>query len=150
MRISNLRDRPEFADQVADRGWHAWWTQSGVPLSAYRAGLEQMISGEGIPTAFVAHDGETYLGSALLIDNDLDERPLYGPWIAALWVEPDARRQGLAQALTDAARAEAKRLGIAILYLCATPENSPYYEARGFTRIESDVAGLNIFTIASA
>ena len=149
MRISNLRDCPDFADQIADRGWHAWWTQSGVPLSAYRAHLEPMMSGEGIPAAFVAHDGAAYLGSALLIDNDLDERPHYGPWIAALWVEPQARRQGIAQALIDAARAQAKRLGIDLCYLCATPENSPYYEARGFSRVESDVAGVHIFTIAS-
>lgn len=150
MRISNLRDQPHFADQIADRGWNAWWTQSGVPLSTYRAHLEPMITGKAIPAAFVAHDGGTYLGSALLIDNDLEERPQYGPWIAALWVEPAARRQGLAQALIRAARAEAKRLGIETCYLCATPENSPYYLARGFTQIEGDVAGVNVFTIASA
>lgn len=147
MSISNLRDCPEFADSIADRAWHAWWTDSGVSLATYRDHLDPMIAGNGVPLALVAHDGDAYLGSALLIESDLEDRPQYAPWIAALWVEPAARRNGVAASLILATRQEAAKLGYGVCYLCATPDNSPYYLARGFTLIESDVAGLDVFSI---
>ncbi|MEZ2131280.1 MULTISPECIES: GNAT family N-acetyltransferase [unclassified Sinorhizobium] len=147
MEISNLKDCPGHADIVADRGWNAWWTESGVPQAQYRAHLTPMIEGEGIPFALVAHDEDTYLGSVLVIECDLDDRPQYTPWIAALWVEPKARRQGIAANLIEAARDEAASRGHLSCYLCATPDNSPYYLARGFKPIESDVSGLNVFVV---
>lgn len=150
MDISTLRERPGFADTVADRGWHAWWTDSGESLAQYRAALEPMLGGDGIPFGIVAHHQRTYLGSTLVIENDLEERPRYAPWIAALWVEPAWRRQGVAARLMAAARAEAARHGHDSCYLCATPDKSPYYVARGFTRIERDVSGLDVFAIQTA
>ncbi|MEJ7011468.1 GNAT family N-acetyltransferase [Sinorhizobium meliloti] len=36
-----------------------------------------------------------------MIENDLDDRPQYTPWIAALWVEPDMRRRGIAAKLME-------------------------------------------------
>jgi predicted N-acetyltransferase YhbS len=108
-----------------------------------------MIEGDDIPLALVANEHERYLGSVLLIENDLDDRPQYSPWIAALWVEPEVRRNGIAAKLIEAARNKARRRGYGQCYLCATPENSPYYLARGFEQIESDVSGLNVFRIKS-
>ncbi len=149
MTISALRDRPEFADTLADRAWHAWWTESGVSLASYRAHLDPMMEGQGIPLALVAHEGRAYLGSVLLIDSDLDARPQLAPWIAALWVEPERRREGIAARLIEAARAEAGRLGHEACYLCATPDKRPYYVARGFKLIEADVDGLDVLVIRS-
>jgi GNAT superfamily N-acetyltransferase len=147
--VSNLREAPHFADIIADRGWHAWWVDSDVALADYRAHLEPMIKGAGIPSGFVAHCDDSYLGSGLLIECDHDLRPSLAPWIAALWVEPGARSSGIAQALIAAARVEAERLGYEKCYLCASPDNSPYYRKRGFDLIEADVGGLNIFSIES-
>lgn len=147
MKISNLKDAPGFADTVADRGWNAWWTESGVPLEQYRAHLDVMIEGNGIPFCLVAHDDDVYLGSVLVIDDDLEARPDYAPWIAALWVEVSARRRGIASRLIDAARAEAIRLGNEICYLCATADKTDFYRARGFALIETDVCGLNVLRI---
>ena len=118
-----------------------------MPLSEYQSGIERMAASSGIPTAFVAHDGGTYVGSVLLIENDLKVRPQYAPWIAALWVEPAFRRRGVAEELIDAARSEAKRFGHDACYLCATEMNSPYYRNRGFRLVEPAVEGLNVFTI---
>lgn len=147
MKVSNLKTNPAWADTIASRGWNAWWTDSGVSLMEYRAHLDPMIEGNNIPVALVAHEDEKYLGSVLLIDNDLADRPQYSPWIAALWVEPEMRRSGIAVKLIEAARNEAQKCGYSVCYLCATPENSPYYSARGFKQIESDVSGLNVFMI---
>lgn len=118
-----------------------------MSLADYRAHLNPMIESDGVPLALVAHANGVYLGSVLVIECDLDDRPEYAPWIAALWVEPDARRHGIAAKLIEAARAEAAENGYDLCYLCATPDNSPYYLARGFKLIESDVSGLNVFSI---
>ena len=150
MQISSLRQRPDFADTVADRGWHAWWTESGVPLADYRAHLDPMLAGGGIPFGLVAHDGPAYAGSVLVIESDLDARPRLAPWIAALWVEPERRRQGVAARLIRAAREEAGRLGRPFCHLCATPDRTPFYLAQGFERIEAGVEGLDLFRIPSA
>jgi GNAT superfamily N-acetyltransferase len=147
--ISTLRQRPAFADTVASRGWHAWWTDSPVPLTEYRSWVQDCCVGSGIPAALVAHDGAIYLGSANLIASDMETRPQYTPWIAALWVDEAQRSRGIAAALIDAARAEARTLGIGTVYLCASRANAPYYLARGFTRIEEDVDGLNVLTIGA-
>ena len=97
--VSNLRDECHFASTIADRGWSAWWTESDVTLTDYLRGIQFMGEGEGIPCAFVAHAGQQYAGSVLLIADDLESRPTYTPWIAALWVEPAYRRQGVAARL---------------------------------------------------
>ena len=145
--LSLLSDRPGFTDTVTDRGWHAWWIDSGVSLSGYRAHFDPMIRGESLPFGLVAHADDVYLGSVLVIENDLDARPTLSPWIAALWVEPAHRRQGLAARLIGAARSRAAQLGHGTCYLCATPDKAPYYLARGFRLIESDVQGLDVFVI---
>ncbi|PZQ96776.1 MAG: N-acetyltransferase [Cereibacter sphaeroides] len=147
MKISALTDVPHFADIIANRGWTAWWTDSELGEADYRAGLKPMITGDGIPFALVAHDSAHYLGSVLVIENDLEARPQYAPWIAALWVEPEFRSQGIAATLISAAREMANALGHSSCYLCASPQNSPYYIARGFRLIETGVDGLNVFVI---
>lgn len=149
MQISDLRQYPGYADTVADRGWNAWWTESGVPIEDYRAHLDPMLEGHGVPSAFVAHENDRYIGSVLIIDNDLDERPNYSPWIAALWVEPEFRRQGVAAQLMARSREYLAKLGHDTCYLCATAEKRPYYLKQGFTLLEEDVAGMDVFSIPS-
>jgi N-acetylglutamate synthase-like GNAT family acetyltransferase len=143
--ISNLRKVPHFADTVASRGWHAWWTDSGVPLADYRSLLNPMLESDGIPFCLVAHDGEVYQGSCVVIENDLDARPRYAPWIAALWVDPDHRSQGLASSLMREARSILHAMSVKSVYLCAKPKMTTYYLARGWNQIETDIAGLNVF-----
>ncbi len=145
MHISDITDKPGFADIVADRGWHAWWTQTDVTRAQYRARLDAVFAGDPIPFALVAHEGDTYAGSVLVIADDLSARPDYTPWIAALWVEPERRRQGIATQLLSAARTQAAERGHRTLYLCANPDKTPFYQAQGFRLIETGVSGLDIF-----
>lgn len=118
-----------------------------MPLEYYRAHLDPMLGEDAIPFALVAHDGDTYVGSVLVIDNDLDARANYAPWIAALWVDPDYRKQGVAAALIKAARRHVGSLGNGTCYLCATADKRPYYLKQGFTLLEEDVTGLDVFSI---
>ncbi len=56
--------------------------------------------------------------------------------LAAVWVRPDHRRQGLARALTSALAAEAERRGLRSMHLQVEADNEPattLYERLGFT-----------------
>ena len=147
--ISDLRDVPEFTDIMADRLWTAWWRDEGrMSREELGAMIGDAITSSGIPLALIAHRGDVFCGTVSVIEDDLPIRPHYGPWLAALWVEAHARRQGIAESLIDAARARAAYL-TDVLHLYCTPENTPFYERRGWLRVETDVGGVNIFRRAT-
>ena len=85
--ISDLRQRPEFFDTIASRIWQAWWKQRGFPLKYIAGRLREHLDANLTPFALVAHDGPTFKGSILVIDSDMDDRPQYSPWVAAVWVD---------------------------------------------------------------
>jgi GNAT superfamily N-acetyltransferase len=143
--VSDLRTVPAFAPLVADRVWRAWWEGKGVPLSDLRARLDESFGANPVPSTFVAHEGARFRGCVALIACDVEERPALTPWVAALWVEPQARRQGIAAALMARAAETAFAAGHPRVYLAAVPALAAYYAARGWTLVESDIDGLEIF-----
>lgn len=146
MRISNLRDVPGFASTVADRLWNAWWKDEGVALSALEERLAESLGATPIPFTLVAHDGETFLGTVSLIESDMEERPQYTPWLAALWVDDAFRKTGIGSALIDAATRNASGLRVPVLYLCTEEGNAAFYQRRGWQVVENGVNGLTIFS----
>jgi predicted N-acetyltransferase YhbS len=129
--------------------WKAWWEPYGNPLIAVENHLRQDIaSAAKFPFGIVAHENENYFGHCLAIPNDLDERPDLSPWIAALWVEPEFRRQGIAAKLMDRAIQELQALGNKSVYLCAVPAMRNYYLQRGWILIDQDQGGskLDVFS----
>src|ERR1700682_1881021 len=101
--ISDLRQCPVFFDTVADRIWQAWWEASGTPVDCISGRLRENMEATPIPFALVAHDGGTFLGTSSVIASDLAERPQLTPWVAAVWVEAQARRRGVGGALVQRA-----------------------------------------------
>ncbi|UFS74507.1 GNAT family N-acetyltransferase [Tardiphaga sp. 37S4] len=142
--ISDLRQQPDFFDTVADRIWQAWWKRHGVPEAYIVERLRENMQGTDLPIALVAHRGPDFLGTASLLVSDLDERPQYTPWVAAVWTEPDARKQGIAPALIERACLEAFSRGHARVYLCAAPPRRAWYESIGWTPIEDGVGALKL------
>ena len=146
--ISDLRQRPEFFDTVADRIWQAWWEPEGYPLDYISGRLRENMNTMPIPFAVIAHDGEALLGTASVIESDLAERPQFSPWVAAVWVEPEARGRGIGAALVERATQNCFALGVSRAYLCARPRLSRFYERQGWTILERKVGSrhLSVFT----
>jgi GNAT superfamily N-acetyltransferase len=146
MVISDLRDKPGFAGIVAERIWNAFWKDEGHPLELL-TGLVQLNFDSGpIPTAFVAHEGERFLGTVSVIANDEESRPQYTPWVAALWVEPEARQNGIGAALVKRAAEFAFGTGAPRVYLLSRERRRAYYEGMGWSMLEADVLepGLHV------
>ena len=74
------------------------------------------------------------VGSASLLEHDLDSRPDLGPWLASLYVAPAHRHQGLGAALAERVVEEAARLGVPTLYLF-TFDRAGYYARLGWRHL---------------
>ncbi len=146
--ISDLKARPEFLGDAADRVWNAWWRQDGHELDFIKGLFEENLTAETTPVALIAHDGAEFLGTASLIDSDMEARPQYTPWVAALWVDEKQRSFGIGSALIKAAIEKAREQGFAEVYLCAEADKHDYYAARDWVLIEESIDDLNIYRIA--
>jgi predicted N-acetyltransferase YhbS len=101
-------------------------------------GLVQESFGPGpIPTALVAHEGDRFIGTVSVIVCDEETRPHYTPWVAALWVEPEYRQQGIGAALVDKAAEFAFGSGAGRVYLLSRPHRRSFYEGLGWSVLET-------------
>ncbi|UXN69303.1 GNAT family N-acetyltransferase [Devosia neptuniae] len=147
--IQDLNDAPEFKPIVTDRIWQAFWRPYGAALTDVETALADVLAGGPFPFSLVATDGEGFTGTVTAIESDLDARPLLSPWIAALWVEPEKRGQGIAEALVNAATTRLFAQDHSPLYLCAKPPMRGFYQRLKWGLIEQDVGpdGLDVFTL---
>ena len=147
-KISDLKSQPQFLDDAADRVWNAWWRQDGHELDFIKGLFAENLTAETTPVALIAHDGNEFLGTVSLIDSDMEARPQYTPWVAALWVDEQQRSHGIGSALIKAAIEKAREQGFPEVYLCAEADKHEYYAARGWVLIEENIDDLNIYRIA--
>lgn len=143
--ISNINSCPQFLEVVAHRTWKEWWEHQDKPYPQFLAAVKETLSEDLLPSLLIAHDGETFLGSILLIEDDNSLRPQYTPWLAALLTHPDHRGKGVATRMMNGLEALARANGIHTLYLNADPVMRPFYEAHGWTCIEEQVGDVDVF-----
>jgi monoamine oxidase/GNAT superfamily N-acetyltransferase len=130
--------------------WHvAEWAHlyDGWDRAAARAEFAAMGVPGRVPTTLMAFDGAgrtpaAVLGSISLLDDD--DLPGYAhltPWLASLYVRPDARGRGIGRHLVREAVGLARHLGIERLHLF-TDDAEAYYLALGWrTTAHPDVRG---------
>jgi predicted N-acetyltransferase YhbS len=106
--------------------------------------MVEMADDRPLPIAVVAHSDRGYLGSAFLIHSDMDERPQYSPWVAAVWVEVAERRRGVGRALIAETAKNAGSLGYRAAYICCRPELEGFYSRIGWEIIEQNVGAKRL------
>lgn len=135
MLILPLAECPDLIPTVA--AWHRGQWGHLYPESTEADYLAELArhGAEGIPHTRVAlaKDGRA-LGSASLVAEDIDGDPRT-PWLASVFVSPDARGQGIGAALVGAIEAAAARLGTERLWLF-TPDRQRLYAALGWQEEE--------------
>jgi GNAT superfamily N-acetyltransferase len=140
--ISDLQERLDFFDDVADRIWRAWWEPHGVSRDYIVRRLTETLEARVLPRAFVAHAGDVFAGTASVIDSDLDERPQYAPWVAGVWIEPQFRSRRIGRKLIAHAADHAFAAGAPRVYLTARPARRSLYEELGWQAVEEGVGVL--------
>lgn len=134
-----LADYPEYVQQLAV--WHHEAFARLNPSASIEQRVEKLRSRmgrRGVPTTVVALLDGALVGSASLVEQDMDGREEFSPWIASVYVRPELRRRGVGTQLMRHVEAIARDLGIDCLYLF-TPNMWPFYETLGWAVLEEAV-----------
>lgn len=125
-RFVKLREEPRRLEAAA-----AWFHQKwGIAQEAYRASMEECLTGQGVPQWYLAVEGERILGGLGVITNDFHPRRDLSPNVCAVYVEEDARCRGIAGALLGLACQDMAQLGYPTLYLLT--DHTAFYERYGW------------------
>jgi predicted N-acetyltransferase YhbS len=143
--ITDLKHAPHLIPTLA-RWHHAEWAtlNPGQSLEQRIARMARYLTDDALPRMVVWMDGEQPLGTAALVQNDMDTRPQQSPWLAAVYVREDCRRRGIAEALIAHIVTLARDAGHPELFLF-TPSQAPYYGRRGWqTLAVEDYRGQSV------
>ena len=135
MKIVNLKEMPHYLDTLAR--WHQEEWGYFKPNKTLAQRIERMQSHllpEFIPTTFVASNHEL-LGSATIIEHDMDTRKELTPWLAGVYVAPEFRGQGIGSTLVLHVMEQARENMIERLYLF-TPDREAFYARLGWKIFE--------------
>lgn len=129
--VATVARRPDLLPIVAGWLWREWWQRRGRSLEQTQAIYAACRAEIVAPQTFVLLAGGTPVGTVTLARRDLDERPDLTPWLAGVFVVPEARGRGyvrhLLAAFDEACRAAA--IGTAWLY---TNTAEPVYLRAGW------------------
>ena len=134
--IVRIADRPDLVPTVADWLWHEWWRDDGYTLEQTRDAVAASVSPSGPPQTFVLLDDGKPVGTASLVAHDLDERPDLTPWLAGVFVVPEARNQRYAMHLIRAVEAACRDAGIGTVWLF-TADAERVYARAGWHSVEA-------------
>ena len=149
--ITDLKHAPHLIPTLA-RWHHAEWAalNPGQSLEQRIARMARYLTDDALPRMVVWMDGAQPLGTAALVQSDMDTRPQQSPWLAAVYVREDCRRRGIAEALIAHIVTLARDAGHPELFLF-TPSQAPYYGRRGWqTLAVEDYRGQSVTVMRQA
>jgi GNAT superfamily N-acetyltransferase len=143
--IEYLADSPQLVPVIA-KWHHDQWSYLNPDRSlSDRIAEYQTGHGRGqIPTTVVAFLEDQPVGSASLIEHDMDTRLELTPWLASVFVSPLHRGQGIGSALVRRIEKEAENLGIGVLYLFTPDQESLYTRLRWKVLSREDYRGEEV------
>ncbi len=93
-----------------------------------------------IPIALIALRDGKLVGTVSLLAHSVESHPHLSPWIAGLYVTPEARHCGIATSLVATAVTEAGRLGYRAAYIGISSARK-HYERQGWEYLQTGRAG---------
>ena len=123
---------PQHASCVTEWLWRAFGADA-LPRAFFASIVEHSQTPGALPITFVAVEGERLLGTVGLWRCDLLSRQDLYPWMAALYVAPEARGQGLAGKLQQHVIGYARAQGYTELFLYSACRD--FYERFGWQYI---------------
>ena len=141
-KVVALAEHPHHWQTAAEWSFAAWHHE--FPSDTVQTYLDQYrlaaSNPERLIEIYAAVDSDNkLLGVATLVDDDeLPDAPEPGPWLAAVFVTPAARKLGCGSALVDRVVTRARDLGHKKLFLY-TEHAAAWYLDKGWTKIRDTV-----------
>ena len=141
-KVVALAEHPHHWQTAAEWSFAAWHHE--FPTDTVQTYLDQYSLAASKPEKlieiFAAIDSDdNLLGVATLVDDDeLPDAPEPGPWLAAVFVAPDARKFGVGSALVERVVSQTRELNYSTLYLY-TEHAQAWYRDKGWTKIRDTV-----------
>ena len=135
--IKNLKDAPGYLTQLAR--WHqSEWSHlnPGETLEQRIEKMQRYLNNHFIPSTFIAED-DTILGSAAIIQNDMETRTELSPWLASVYVSTENRNRGIGTKLVRHIMSCAKDESYDTLYLF-TADRQKFYEGLGWSVFDTE------------
>lgn len=146
MNIQDLKENPTYLPLLAK--WHYEQWSYLYPDETLGDRIEKMgdyLNNDFIPSTFVAID-DGLLGSAAIIECDMETRKELTPWLASVYVSADHRNKGVGSRLVRHVMQQAKHYNIETLYLF-TPDQEHFYSRLGWQIQENTVYSGHKVTI---
>ena len=135
--IGYLADYPQYLPTVAGWVFDEWgWEMPGSTLESILAEFSLHLNRDRIPFTMLALVDAQPVGTASLFLHDMDIRMDLTPWLAAVYVLPEFRGQGIGSQLVRAIEGVATRLQLERLYLF-TPDQAAFYARLGWSVLET-------------
>ena len=118
LEIRCIAECPELVPLVGRWHFDEWGHHDpgGTALS-WTASLAERVHRDRVPTTFVAFTGGEPVGTACLVEHDMDTRLDLTPWLAGVFVVPEQRGGGIGAALVEHAADRARAFGVTELFL---------------------------------
>ncbi|MFO1388524.1 GNAT family N-acetyltransferase [Cellvibrio sp.] len=132
MDIINLREAPQHIPVIARWHFDEWgYLNPGKTLEYRIERMQRYLSDTPIPSMLIAVEGDEVLGTAALVESDMDSHPELTPWLASVYIREDQRGRGLGKKLVKALMDFAGQQHLPRLYLF-TPDQAPFYAKLGW------------------
>lgn len=139
MNISNLKQHPENLPKLAE--WHheEWaYLNPGQSYDERVYKMQAYLNDDFVPSTWLAEENGVLLGSAAIIESDMETHPALTPWMASVFVKAEYRRKGIGSALVKHVVASAKQAGYETLYLF-TPDQQSLYQKLGWKKLHDEI-----------
>lgn len=138
MNILDLRHAPQHIPTIARWHFDEWgYLNPGKTLEQRVERMQRYLSDTPIPSMLIAIEGDEILGTAALVEADMDSHPELTPWLASVYVRGDQRGRGLGKQLVQALMDFAGQQHLQRLYLF-TPDQAAFYAKLGWKTIAQE------------
>ncbi|MFW6008368.1 MAG: GNAT family N-acetyltransferase [archaeon] len=135
MVIKYLADRKENIEEIIDWLYKQWGDNYEYGKEVWEKRIYNRLVKKTIPTTFIALENDEAIGTASIIEHDMDIKKELTPWLADVYVKEENRGKRVATKLIKRVIKEARDINVKKLYLY-TREAEGLYKKLGWEVIE--------------